>query len=395
MCGGGFVAMSRVLPVLLADGVTPAKLKEIIARDGRKLRPCPTCSGRLTSFPIRRELVHACTPCSAAWLDAGGLERLDGVALRNMAGDAADEPPPIIGTPLSASPFAPASQLDLARDVQARGSPMQNVVARPLPGAQAGLPSTRTPMPSAPWPSAPTPSSPAVDPDHGSWNVPPPAPPVDDTPFKPSVGAFTEGGGSFVGRAMKIGVGVAVLGILYFIVTTAMEKGVPTPIGGGYQVLFWNQPVKKTSVTIGSWQATRYLSPWGTNVLEAAYVPGAGGDPAGELGKNGKPEQIAAALYGRWIKMISGPSVLDNGLIAFDFEYVIENTGTTKNIGGWARVEFNERDAFVVCGNSDSNLFPKSNKVNSFLATLTKMPASASAKDDHSKALTGLAPDVD
>jgi len=54
-------------------------------------------------------------------------------------------------------------------------------------------------------------------------------------------------------------------------------------IGGGYEVLFWKQPIVKSRQSLVSWEATRFISTWGTNTLEAAYIPGAGSTNMTEL----------------------------------------------------------------------------------------------------------------
>lgn len=394
VCGGGFVPTQRVVTSLMDAGVSALQLREIVAKDGQRVRPCPACNGSLTSFPVRRELLHSCTPCGAIWLDASAKELLAGVS------PAAVEMP-LEMRPLPAMSTGTGGELELGRAPQARGSPVKNDERYAMRSMRAGLDANTVPTP-----------SPSLSPAGAGAGANPAAPPLvardDEGMFRAPPGAASgersEGSALWLGRSLKLAIAVAVLGIFYVIWNTAHDKASPTPIGGGFAVTFWSQPVKEASTSLAcGFTAKRYLSPWGTNQLEAAYVPGAGG-ASSDLGKNGRPECILTSLFGQWVKINSGPSVLDNGLVAFDAEFTIDKPGSTKNVMGWARVEFNEQDAFVVSANSDSSLFPRSGKANAFMATLKKAPppsTQAKAKPkgsgtgDAARAAAGLAPDVD
>lgn len=341
-CQGSFVSSKVLVPALLAAGVTPAQLKEIVSKEGRKLRPCPTCEQVLTTFPVRRELLHSCASCNAMWLDDGALLRLGGIDPEK----------------LKPAPLPTGAVQGTALELAAR--------AEGLPAAGPMKPVEPTPLPSQ-------------DDDNPLGMFAPQGKKitVDDVSFVPEVGSFSERGGSgatFLSLGLKLLMAAIVLGGMYLAVTTAFMPGAPTDIGGGYEALFWDQPVKHDTVAYNGGTVQRWVSPWGTNTLEAIYYPGGGGAGT-EISVNGKPEGIVGHFHG-WTRMPGGcsPSNRVPGLTSCEIEFVDERdpNKTNKNIGGYCLYWFNTADAWVLCGYSDSNIFARSGKSTSFSDSIRK-----------------------
>ena len=391
LCNGSFVSVAQVLPALATAGIGPAILREIIARDGRKVRPCPCCGAMMTTFPARREQIHTCTGCAAMWLDQGSLERLGGPELARAATPMptrAPTPMPVnLGGPQGNVNDTPGAQdkvdgsvitsptsLELERDVRPRGSVSERSILDVDRDARRAARADRAPA--------------HQQVDAPILGIPVPVP-GEENPFKASVRTFSERGGSgLAGRMLMFGLVVVAGAALYFIVTTAFMKGDPTPVGGGYEVLFWKQPVKKTDGHAGPWSGKRYSSPWGTNTLEVLYLPGAGA----EMNKNGTPESILGGLYGNSFRIVGPPVDWAGPLWEYDAEFVIEKPGSAKNVGGRVRLYYTDKDAWVVSAYSDSNVFPGSGKAASFIDSLKK---GAGGGADHARAAGGLAPDTD
>lgn len=325
-----------MVAALIGAGVAPAQLKEIVGKEGRKLRPCPTCDQMLTTFPVGRELLHSCAQCSAMWVDDGALLRFGGIDPAKLA------PEPL--------PMVQSSMLELATEGLPAAGPMKPFVE---PRGAAAFANDDNPL---------------------GMFAPDPKPVVDDLPFIPEVGKFSErtsSGTPFVALGLKLGIAVIFLGGLYYAVTNAFTAGTPTDVGGGYEVLFWDQPVKVDNPSFNGGTVTRYLSPWGTNTLEVIYVPGGGGS-ASDVGKNGKPESLVHAFHG-WTRMLGPPSG-EQGYWFTELDFVDESdpNKTNKNVGGYCRYYFNDSDGWSVCGFSDSSIFAKSGKSMSFVESFRK-----------------------
>jgi hypothetical protein len=354
-----------MLAALIGAGVAPAQLKEIVGKEGRKLRPCPTCDQMLTTFPVRREMLHSCAQCSAMWVDDGALLRLGGIDPSKLA------PEPL--------PTVQGSMLELATEGLPAAGPMKPFVE---PRGAAAFANDDNPL---------------------GMFAPDPKPVVDDLPFVPEVGSFSEresSGTSFVSLGLKLGVAAIFLGGLYYAVTNAFEAGKPTDVGGGFEVLFWDQPVKVDSPPYNGATTKRYLSPWGTNTLEVIYIPGGGGN-ASDIGRNGKPEAAVHAFHG-YTRML-GPPTGDDGYWYAELDFVDESDPfkTNKNVGGFCRYYFNDNDGWTVCGYSDSNIFAKSGKSMSFVASFRKKGSgktkggSGGASVPRSGAAVGVVGDTD
>ena len=189
-CGGAFISLPNAFGALKKAGVDGGKLQEILGKQGRKIRPCVTCTQLFTSFPIGGETLHACVPCGAFWVDAGTLDRLTGASQapppppppEPAAGPrgtlqfaAADIPPP--APPPVAPPVAPRAPMQFAAaDVPSPAPPRSTMQF--AASAFDGLAPPATPA-LAP-PPAPPPLSamgPRATMQFGAASLAPPAPP--------------------------------------------------------------------------------------------------------------------------------------------------------------------------------------------------------------------------
>jgi Zn-finger nucleic acid-binding protein len=331
-----------VLETIAEVGIGPQVLKELVAREGTRKLACPTCGGLLTSVTVRRERLHACTPCTAVWLDDGALQRLSprpvpgSPTVSDAASFAAPDPLLVVGRPVEVSAATP---VELSSSAHA---------AATADAAAAWRPGAATPSNAAE-------NAPADAGAHRAHHalretIPEPA-------FQPAVSAFKEDDGTWFKRLLLVGFALVVVGGFYLIVSNAFAEGHPVALGGGARVLFWEHPIEESTLTSPIGALKRFSSPSKTNVLEAAYLAGAGGEPQ-SVTKRGSPEAALSTLYGRWCQLTSVPSGRRNGFWAIEAECVIEDRQAIQLI--LATVYFNNRDLWVVAAKSNGALFAKS-----------------------------------